>query len=199
MLLAYFGETMNHRAAASLAGLLLASMASLATSTAIGQELMLKPSQVSESALVDALEIEAPEQAAPGKTRGFRPAQRPTSRPTTANQGKASLLITFTVDSVELSPETKAVLDTVAKALESDKLAGLTFKVEGHADPRGDADHNQKLSQARAEAVVNYLVTQRGIVPDRLAPLGKGSTELADPQRPEAPENRRVTLVTNRS
>ncbi|MCR5865503.1 MULTISPECIES: OmpA family protein [Aquincola] len=160
-------------------------------------EPMLRGADVTESALVDALAIEAPEPPADAKTRGFRPAVRPPSNKPAA-PGKASLLITFPTDSAELTAESKAALDTVAKALQSDKLAGFGFRVEGHADPRGQADRNMKLSQLRAQAVVDYLVTVRGVLPERLAPQGKGSTEPVDAARPEAPENRRVTIVTNR-
>ena len=65
-----------------------------------------------------------------------------------------------------------------------------------HADPRGGADYNLRLSQARAESVVDYLAGRHGIPRDRLRPIGKGQTELANPGRPTAPENRRVTIKT---
>jgi outer membrane protein OmpA-like peptidoglycan-associated protein len=84
----------------------------------------------------------------------------------------------------------------VAKALQSDKLAGFSFSVEGHADPRGSAELNQRLSEARAQSVVAQLVSAHGIDNGRLSPVGKGSTELLNPERPDAPENRRVTIVT---
>ncbi|MEF7614417.1 OmpA family protein [Aquincola sp. MAHUQ-54] len=188
---------MKHRTFHLLSGLALAGATGLASAQATPAEPMLRSGDVTESALVDALAIDAPEPPADAKTRGFRPAVRPAgSKP--AGPGKASLLITFPTNSAELTADTKAALDTVAKALQSDKLAGFGFRVEGHADPRGQADHNMTLSQARAQAVVDYLVNQRGVLPERLAPQGKGSTELADPQRPDAPENRRVTIVTNR-
>lgn len=160
---------------------------------------VLKASQVTEDALVNALEIEAPEQAASGTTRAIRPSLRPgasQSRP--AGPGKASLMITFNTGSAELTTETMQVLDTVAKALQSDRLAGFAFRIEGHADPRGGADLNQKLSEERAQAVVGYLASKHGILPERLTPVGKGASELLNPQRADAPENRRVTIVTTR-
>ncbi|CAN5681444.1 hypothetical protein BH09PSE5_BH09PSE5_12690 [soil metagenome] len=161
-----------------------------------GKPAVFKPAQISESGLIDALEIDTPANDSLGQTRGFTPAATP--RRATANTGKAALQVTFITDSAELSAETRSVLDTVAKALVSDRLAGFTFKVEGHADPRGGAEHNLKLSQERAEAVVNYLVEKHGVIAERLSPLGKGATELLDPRNPQAPQNRRVTLVTNR-
>jgi OOP family OmpA-OmpF porin len=37
-----------------------------------------------------------------------------------------------------------------------------------------------------------------GILPERLVPVGKGSSEPLNADRPDAPENRRVTIVTKR-
>ncbi len=162
---------------------------------------VLKGSQVTESALIDALAIEGPE-AASGATRGFRAANRagnanaPAPKP---GAGKASLLITFGTNSAELTGESAASLDVLARALQSDALAGFSFKVEGHADARGDADANQKLSQLRAESVANYLVSHAGLLPERLMPVGKGSSEPMNKARVDAPENRRVTIVTVRN
>jgi outer membrane protein OmpA-like peptidoglycan-associated protein len=166
------------------------------------QEVVLKGSQVTESALIDALVIDGPEGPEGGKTRGFRPATRaPGEKPAAAkpSAGKASLLITFATNSSELSSETMAMLDVLARALQSDSLAGFTFRVEGHADPRGDAATNLLLSQQRAESVANYLVTKHAILTERLQAVGKGSSELMNRARIDAPENRRVTIVTNRS
>ena len=109
---------------------------------------VLATSQVTEDALVDALAIEPapPDEAASGATRGFRPALRPSVVPTKpAAPGKANLLITFATGSAELTAETIHVLETVARALQSDRLAGFAFRIEGHADARGAADLNQKL------------------------------------------------------
>ncbi|MEY4413572.1 MAG: hypothetical protein RIQ53_865 [Pseudomonadota bacterium] len=174
-----------------------------------GEAPVLQPGQVSESVLVDALALDEPAApaAAPadGMTaRGLRPAPAAAAAVTQAAQrkpagpGKASLLITFTTGSAELTPESQTVLATVAKALQSDRLAGFSFSVEGHADPRGGDDVNQKLSADRAASVAQFLTRRHGIPAERLAPVGKGSTELLNTRRPDAPENRRVTLVTRR-
>ena len=167
---------------------------------------VLSNAQVTEDALVDALAIEPAyaDDAASGATRGFRPAVRPgtasaklaTTPAKPAAPGKASLLITFPTGSAELTPETIRVLQTLGKALQSDKLAGFAFRIEGHADPRGTAESNIKLSEERAQAVAAYLSNTLGVLPDRLQPVGKGSSEPLNPQQPDAPENRRVTIVT---
>lgn len=111
-------------------------------------------------------------------------------------KASASLLVTFGTNSTDLTEETKASLDVVAKALQADKLADFAFSIEGHADPRGNPDDNLRLSQGRAESVVHYLVAQHHIDPARLKPVGKGATELANTERIDAPENRRVTITT---
>ena len=159
---------------------------------------VLKNSQVTEDVLIDALEIAPPPlpEGASGTTRALRPSLRPTAATKPPGPGKASLLITFATGSSDLSAETIQVLEKVAKALQSDRLAGFGFRIEGHADPRGAADANQKLSQERAQAVVSYLTAKLGVLPERLQPVGKGASELLNPQHPEAAENRRVTNVT---
>jgi outer membrane protein OmpA-like peptidoglycan-associated protein len=187
----------------SLSALLGTSVIALCfgATAASAQDVVLKGSQVTENALIDALAIEAPP-GPDGKTRGFRAATRDPGDKTPAPKpgpGKASLLITFPSNSAELTSETMATLDVLARALQSDTLAGFTFKVEGHADPRGDAAKNLLLSQQRAESVANYLVTKHAILTERLTAVGKGSSEPLNRARADAPENRRVTIVTNKS
>ena len=167
---------------------------------------VLKSNQVTEDALVDALAIDVPATAdgsASGATRGFRPSVQPGGSPfqpakpaRPAAPGRANLLITFATGSAELSPETIRVLETVAKALQSDRLAGFAFRIEGHADPRGGIDYNLKLSEERAQSVAAYLTSKLGVLPERIQPVGKGSAELLNPSQPDAQENRRVTIVT---
>ncbi len=186
-----------NRSSLALLGTCLA--AAVLTLDVHAQDVVLKGSQVTESALIDALTVDGPKGPDGGKTRGFRPGTRSadtasaTSKP---GPGKASLLITFPTNSSDLSSETMATLDVLARALQSDALAGFTFKVEGHADPRGDSALNLALSQQRAQSVANYLVTKHAILPERLEAIGKGSSELMNRSRADAPENRRVTIVT---
>jgi OmpA-OmpF porin, OOP family len=174
-----------------------AALVAGATFNAHSQEAVLKGSQVTESALIDALTIEGPE-ATSGATRGFRPAARAgDAKAAKPGPGKANLLITFATDSSELTSESQASLDALTRALQSDALAGFSFRVEGHSDARGDAAHNLELSQQRAESVAAYLKTH-GILPERLKAVGKGSSEPLNVARIDAPENRRVTVVTMR-
>jgi outer membrane protein OmpA-like peptidoglycan-associated protein len=152
--------------------------------TVLAQGKVLQGKEISESALVDALTPEP-------RSRSIR-VTREAPPPAPA----ASLLITFETNSAELTPEARQSLDVVGQALRSDKLSSLTFTIEGHADPRGTEAGNLKLSQARAESVVGYLVKTRGIDRARLKPVGKGQAELMNTENPIAPENRRVTIKT---
>lgn len=114
------------------------------------------------------------------------PAQRPS----------ASLLVTFHTASAELTEQARQQLDVVGAALKNDRLASYRFTVEGHADPRGDPQSNLVLSQHRAGSVRAYLVEAHGIDPQRLVAEGKGDRELMNRVQTAAPENRRVTIVT---
>lgn len=174
----------------------IAALACAAMGVALAQDKPLKESEVTQRALVEALAPRAPDALAATSgagagdlSRGFKLAAPQPAR-------RQSILITFATDSAELLPRTKSMLDVVAKALQSDKLANLSMAIEGHADPRGDEDHNLRLSQARAESVVAYLVNERNIPPERLRAVGKGSTELLNRNDPAAAENRRVSIVT---
>src|SRR5262249_28000047 len=87
----------------------------------------LKMNQVTESAIADALAIDPPE-AAEGKTRSIRPSARTGGDRTPSKAaGKSNLLITFATNSADLTGESKQALATVARALQSDKLAGFSF------------------------------------------------------------------------
>ena len=110
---------------------------------------------------------------------------------------KQSILITFETNSTELTAEAKRALDVVGQALNDNKLIEYKFVIEGHADPRGNADLNQQLSEGRADTVRQYLVQNASVAEPRLKAIGKGATELLNETNPAAPENRRVTIVTS--
>lgn len=139
-----------------------------------------------EQDLVDALRKDGV------RTRSIRTS--PSGAP--ARPGSVAVMVTFATDSAELSDSARSALDVVARALDSERLSGLTFSVEGHADPRGASAHNQTLSQARAEAVIDYLSTAHRIDRARLHAVGRGDAYPVWPDKPAARENRRVTFVT---
>jgi outer membrane protein OmpA-like peptidoglycan-associated protein len=105
-----------------------------------------------------------------------------------------SLLIQFDFDSARVRPVSQQALADLAAALQSKELQDSKFAIEGHTDAKGRSDYNLRLSQQRADAVRDLLVSQ-GVKLDRLKAQGKGSSELALPASPEAAENRRVRVV----
>jgi OmpA-OmpF porin, OOP family len=164
-----------------------------ATPVAVAQKTPLKATEVTESAITEALA--SGETQVKGGSRGFAPALRPQAQ-APVKKPSAAVLITFVTDSSELTAESRGALDVIARAMRGDKLAKLNFVVEGHADPRGEHDHNMELSRSRAESVVGYLVAEHGIERTRLVPVGKGAAEPLNKAQLDAPENRRVTFVT---
>ena len=162
--------------------------------------------ELSADSLVDTLDIGEGTTPKEEKllTRGFKPIRPSVARASQessgggAASGKAPLMVTFKTGSAELTNEGISMLSKVAEALQSERLSGFSFVVEGHADPRGEGGSNLKLSQSRADSVARHLTTQHGVLAARLRPVGRGSADLYDPVRTDAPENRRVTLVTVR-
>jgi outer membrane protein OmpA-like peptidoglycan-associated protein len=99
----------------------------------------------------------------------------------------------------DLLPAAQLKLNEVANALtREDPLSKIV--VEGHTDSQGQPDYNQDLSQRRAQAVRDYLVT-RGIANDRIVAQGFGPTRtVADNKSPEGrANNRRVEIVVQPS
>lgn len=90
----------------------------------------------------------------------------------------------------ELSEDAKFVLHDLAKILE--KQPDMRLKIVGHTSAEGDADLNQKLSEARAKAAVDFLIS-KGIDASRLQYEGKGSAEQLDPNNPDI--NRRTEFI----
>lgn len=86
--------------------------------------------------------------------------------------------ILFDTDSSVLKPQSKQLLDDVARVLTD--YPDTNVLVKGHTDNTGSESHNQSLSERRAHAVHNYLVTQ-GVTVARLNSMGFGeSMPVAD-------------------
>ncbi len=87
-------------------------------------------------------------------------------------------LIYFEKEKSSLSAETLAVLDKIAGLLKSDPT--LKLSVEAHADTRGAAEYNRRLSQQRAEIVSHYLHS-KGIDAQRIRSIAYGDTQPVVP------------------
>ncbi len=97
----------------------------------------------------------------------------------------------FVSGEARLAADSSALLDQVVDVLVNDK--NIRIRIEGHTDNVGKDNSNQKLSQARAEAVRTYLADQ-GIDGNRLEAVGFGSSRPIAPNltRRGREQNRRV-------
>ena len=82
--------------------------------------------------------------------------------------------IFFDFDKARLRPESTEALDKLVELLNEN--ANVTIELSSHTDNRGSDQYNERLSQRRAESVVNYLI-EHGIAADRLSPKGYGETK----------------------
>ena len=79
--------------------------------------------------------------------------------------------IFYDFDKATLRPESTAALDSLIDLLNENP--NVTIELSSHTDFRGSDAYNERLSQRRAESVVNYLI-EHGIAADRLSPRGYG-------------------------
>ena len=79
--------------------------------------------------------------------------------------------IFYDFDKATLRPESAEALDKLVALLNENP--NVTIELSAHTDNRGSDQYNARLSQRRAETVVNYLI-EHGIATDRLTPKGYG-------------------------
>ncbi len=95
--------------------------------------------------------------------------------------------IFFDYNKATLRPESKVELERVYDFLNHNP--NVKIEISGHTDDIGSQDYNQKLSEARAKSVVDYLI-RLGISPDRLSFKGYGKLQPMVPNDSE--ENRQL-------
>lgn len=103
--------------------------------------------------------------------------------------------IYFDTGKSTIKPESAQAIGEIAKLLAANP--GLKLFVVGHTDNVGGVESNIKLSQDRAEAVLQTLVRDHGIAPARLRAFGCGlfSPVAANDTDEGRAKNRRVELV----
>lgn len=104
--------------------------------------------------------------------------------------------VLFDTGKYTLKPDTKISLAKVAGILQA--YPGLKLQVEGYTDSVGGDEYNQKLSENRADAVRDFLVTQ-GVQADNISATGYGKAKpVADNATASGrAQNRRVNLVVS--
>lgn len=102
--------------------------------------------------------------------------------------------VNFDFDKATLRQEDVSDLDKNVEALKA--WGDVNIEVAGHTDSMGSDAYNMKLSQQRAEAVRNFLIS-RGVAADRLTAKGYGESQpVADNATEEGRfKNRRVELA----
>ena len=104
--------------------------------------------------------------------------------------------IQFDEDAAVVRPESYRTLGRIADTLYHPSLLGYKFLIVGHTVSTGKREYNLTLSQRRADALRDVLVTTFKISSKRLQALGLGEEQLLDGNRPTAPVNAQFQLVT---
>ncbi|WP_019625028.1 OmpA family protein [Thioalkalivibrio sp. ALJT] len=104
----------------------------------------------------------------------------------------------FDFDSAELRSEGRAALRDLARSLTADNAEYSSVLVEGHTCTIGPADYNQGLSERRAAAVAEFLVSE-GVRESDIRTVGYGEDRpTADNSTQEGREaNRRVEVTSD--
>lgn len=102
----------------------------------------------------------------------------------------------FKSDSSKLSDEAMAALDAFAAKLKGDNK-NVFIEIQGHTDSRGETALNERIGQARADAVRRYLNMKGGIPLHRMSAIsyGESAPVASNMNRAGRSQNRRVVLV----
>ena len=106
--------------------------------------------------------------------------------------------IYYDLDKAFIREDAKPALDELIIILK--RNPSINIQLSSHTDCQGGTGYNEKLSQRRADAAVQYLI-QNGINPDRLTSKGYGESLLAatckcsDCTEDEHQRNRRTTFL----
>jgi len=145
----------------------------------------------------------APVAAAPAKPKPepapakVAPAPAPAPKPVAVPPKPKRIIVlqgtNFGFDSAELTPEARGTLDEQTAILERE--SDVRVKIEGHTDSTGPEAYNKGLSERRAKAVEEYLIS-KGISADRLEIMGYGPSSpiAANDTKEGRAMNRRVEL-----
>lgn len=131
---------------------------------------------ISDPSIIQSINLTGSEHLAEGAAKFETPTETETKAPAVAVK-KAT--VEFATNSAWLSPEAKYVIDVafgdVAKGFARNRV-----RVEGNTDERGSRWTNQKLSEARAESVANYLVERYSFDRNRFIVKGNGPDNPID-------------------
>jgi OmpA-OmpF porin, OOP family len=103
-------------------------------------------------------------------------------------------LVFFDWDKYNITPESHQILEAAAAHFKAGGTAQI--QVTGYTDLSGTAEHNQRLSERRANAAASVLV-QSGVPQTALLVSGRGMNDPRVPTAPgvREPQNRRVEII----
>jgi outer membrane protein OmpA-like peptidoglycan-associated protein len=124
------------------------------------------------------------------------PIKRPLIAPELLKLPQFNADIQFDEDAAVVRPESYRTLGRIADTLYEPSLQGYKFLIVGHTLSTGKRDYNLTLSQRRADAIRDVLITTFKISPKRLQSLGLGEEQMLDSARPSAPANAQFQVIT---
>jgi outer membrane protein OmpA-like peptidoglycan-associated protein len=138
-------------------------------------------------------EDRCPDVAGPASNQGCPVYQKVVVKP---DKLELTEKIQFEWDSPLIEPASHAALDEVVKALQDHR--DFRVRLEGHASSEGGEEHNQALSEQRAQAVLDYLASH-GVAKERLASKGFSSSVPVETNTTAAGReaNRRVEFAVS--
>jgi len=127
-------------------------------------------------------EVEPPPAPAPAPA-----APAPTPTPAAPEPARIILRgVNFDYDKSNIKSEFAPILDEAAQTLKDNP--DINVRISGHTDSRGSDQYNQRLSDRRAQAVKQYLVS-KGIASSRLSTEGRGEREPIAPNTKDGRDN----------
>ena len=111
----------------------------------------------------------------------------------------AAVMVHFAFDKSDLTDEAKTTLNEAVSLLKT-QSQGVVVALEGHADATGRESYNDKLGQARADRVKQYLAEQHQIAVEKITVVSYGEKQptASNGTREGRAQNRRVVLKVGR-
>jgi outer membrane protein OmpA-like peptidoglycan-associated protein len=102
----------------------------------------------------------------------------------------------FDTDKATIRSDAKQNMDKIVASI-NQRYGNGQIRIYGHADARADAQHNKELSEQRAEAVKNWLVSNANIDASRISihPMGESDPVASNQTKSGQQQNRRVEIV----
>jgi OOP family OmpA-OmpF porin len=120
-----------------------------------------------------------------------------TATTTVMDQIAIAATMLFDFDSAELSDDAKAVIDERIQALAGQARLTSAMRIEGHTDSTGPEAYNLQLSERRAQAVADYIVSKAyRVTAEDIELVAKGESQpiASNATREGRAQNRRVDI-----